>query len=55
MMGAYTAATATGFNSLDKAKIIVLNEAPKEINSTLRQKKTYSDKTVSTDTGVTFH
>jgi len=32
MMGAYTA--ATGFNSLDKAKIIILNEAPKEINST---------------------
>ena len=55
VMGAYTAATATDFNSLDKAKIIVLNEAPKEINSTLRQKKTYSDKTVSTDTGVTFH
>ena len=55
MMGAYTAATATGFNSLDKAKIIVLNEVAKENNSALMQKKTYSDKTVNIDTAVTFH
>lgn len=55
MMGAYTAATATNFNSLDKAKIIVLNEAAQEINSALMQKKTYSDKTVNIDNAVTFH
>jgi len=46
MMGAYTAATATDFNSLNKAKIIALNETREETSLALKQNKMYSDKKI---------
>jgi len=45
-MGAYTAATATDFNSLNKAKIIALNKMQEETSFVLKQNQVYSDKLI---------
>ena len=55
MMGAYTAATATDFNSLNRATIIILNEVKQESNLELFAKQTYSDKEETINTGRIIH
>ena len=55
MMGAYTAATATNFNSLNRATIIILNEVKQESNLELFAKQTYSDKEEAINTGRIIH
>ena len=55
MMGAYTAATATDFNSLNKATIIVLNELKQETDSVLFEKQTYLDKETTVNSNRIIH
>ena len=55
MMGAYTAATATDFNSLNRATIIILNEVKQESSLELFAKQIYSDKEETIDTGRIIH
>ena len=52
MMGAYTAATATDFNSLNKAKIIALNKTQEETSFVLKQNQVYSDKLIKINSHV---
>jgi len=55
MMGAYTAATATDLNSLNKATIIVLNEVKQEAESILFAKLKHSDKETTVNTSRIIH
>ena len=55
MMGAYTAATATDFNSLNKATIIVLNELIQETDSVLFEKQTYLDNETTVNSNRIIH
>ena len=55
MMGAYTAATATDFNSLNKAKIVILNEEQKELTLTLNHKQMCLDKKSNLTSQVKIH
>ena len=55
MMGAYTAATATDFNSLNKAKIVVLNEEHEKLTLISKQNKMHFDKIININSQGKIH
>ena len=55
MMGAYTAATATDFNSLDRANIVVLNEIKGETKKQPLQKNSHKDKQININRTLNIH
>ena len=55
MMGAYTAATATDFNSLNRAMIVVLNEVQGETKSNSIDSQSFQEKQPGINTRLNLH
>lgn len=55
MMGAYTAATATNFKSIDKANIVVINKIKDDVKSQQKQKTLYNEKNKNISSGLNIH